>query len=74
MIHTFDLFCSLAILAEAGMVTDGDKFVAGVTGRDVHLFQKNGDGNLATLGLSGPVVLSGVRRELLTPSATIPFS
>lgn len=73
MIYTFNLLRSPAILSVAGVATDGDKFDAGVTGSDVHLCQKDGDGKLAILGLSEPVLLSGVRRKLLSPSAMIPF-
>lgn len=73
MIHTFNLFGSPAIFSEAGTLTDGDKFDAVVTGIDVHLFQLNGDGKLAILVLSEPGLPSRVRRELVSPSATMPF-
>jgi hypothetical protein len=38
------------------METEGDKFDAGVTGREVHLFQENADLKLAIIGLSGAVL------------------
>lgn len=54
-----------------GVETEGDKFDAGVTGRDVHLFQA--DLRLAITGLSGAVVGSDLRRKLRSPSGMTLF-
>nr|GLL43765.1 hypothetical protein Itr_chr13CG03470 [Ipomoea trifida] len=59
------LFGNLMILflgRRLGVGTVGEPFEAGVTGKEVHLFQ------LEKLGLSGPIFESGRRRELLSPS------
>lgn len=55
------------------METEGDKFVAGVTGREVHLFHESADLRLAIIGLSGAVLGSELRRKLLSPSDKVPF-
>lgn len=68
MIHTSDLFCSSDNFSEEGTSTDGNKFEAGLAGRDEHLFQKKGEGKRAMLGHSGSVLLSGMRSKLLSPS------
>lgn len=67
---TCNLGCSLGNLADIGVVTEGDKFVAGLTGSEVHLFQENAALILANIGLSGAVLGSESRRELLSPSGT----
>lgn len=64
---------SLYILADIGVATEGDKFDAGVTGREVHLFQENGDTELAIVGLSGALLGPELRRELFSPSGWLPF-
>lgn len=55
------------------MVTEGDKFVSGLTGSEVHLFQENAALILANIGLPGAVLGSESRRELLSPSGTGPL-
>lgn len=55
-----------------GVETEGDRFDAGVTGREVHLFHAISDME-AILGPSAAVLGSELRRELLSPSATFPF-
>jgi hypothetical protein len=55
------------------METDGDKFDAGVTGREVHLFHENADLRLVIIGLSGAVLGSELRRKLLSPSGAVPL-
>jgi hypothetical protein len=52
---------------------EGDKFDAGVTGREVHLSQEKADLKLAITGLSRAVVWSELRRELFSPSGAADF-
>lgn len=72
-ILTCDLGCSFDNLAEMGVVTEGDKFDAGVTGSEVHLFQENAALILVRIGLRRDVLGSESKRELLSPSGTGPF-
>lgn len=55
-----------------GVETEGDRFDAGVTGREVHLAHAVSDME-AILGPPEDVVGSELRRKLLSPSATFPF-
>lgn len=66
---TEGLCLSPGILAEIGVETEGDKYDAGETGSEVHLFQESADIILATEGLPWTVVLrSELRRLLFSPS------
>jgi len=55
-----------------GVATEGDRFDAGVTGREVHLFHAISDME-AILELSEAVLGSELSRLLLSPSPTFPF-
>lgn len=57
----------------AGRGTTGDKFDAGVTGREEDLFHENAEAKAAIIGLSAVVLGSELKSELLSPSATMPF-
>jgi hypothetical protein len=63
----------LNVLEEVGVDTVGDKRDAGVTGRDVDLFQDRPDTRLAKTGFSGAALESEHRRELLSPSVAVGF-
>lgn len=66
---TCDFCCSLYVLAETGVVAEGEGFDdACLTGRDVHRFQCKLELVLETRGLTGggPFASEG-RRELLSP-------
>ena len=56
-----------------GVDTEGDKFDAGVTGREVLFFQDRLDMILAKTGLSGAALGSELSKELLSPSAAVSF-
>ena len=55
------------------MEIDGERFDAGVTGRDVHLCHGIVDEEWAILGPSEVVLGSELRRLLLSPSVPLPF-
>lgn len=57
---------SPGILAEIGIETEGDKFDAGETGSEAHLFQESADMIRATEGLPGAVFRSDPRRQLFS--------
>lgn len=69
---TCGLVCSVYVLAETGVETEGDRFDAGVTGREVHLFHAASDME-AILELSADVLGSELRRQLRSPSAPFAF-
>ena len=57
----------------AGRGINGDKFEAGVTGRDEDFVQEKADDAIAVTGLSAVVLESELRSELVSPSAAMPF-
>lgn len=64
---TWVLRLSLNVVVDEGVVIKGDKFDAGVTGRDVHFQVKFGI-RFFKAGLSGVALGSEFRRWLLSPS------
>lgn len=62
----------IAVVVE-GRGIKGDKFDAGVTGREEDFFHEKAEAKVAIIGLSTVSFGSELRSELLSPSAPMPF-
>ena len=63
---------SIAVVV-TGRGTEGDKFAAGVTGRELDFFHEKCEAKAAIIGVSAVDFGSELRSELLSPSAVMPF-